>query len=91
MALLSSLRNIYDSVNKQRIVVGFDTFEGYPNISIQDGNSSIMKIRRVSVPLDYQNYLNIIFELHNKIESLGHLKKFEICISDAIEDSKVFY
>ena len=60
MALFSSLRNIHDSVNKQRIIVGFDTFEGFPNISLQDDNSSIMEIGRVSVPLDCQKYLNSI-------------------------------
>ena len=60
MALFSSLRNIYDSINKQRIIVGFDTFQGFPNISPQDGNSSIMEIVRVSVPLGYEKYLNNI-------------------------------
>lgn len=91
MALFSSLRNIYDSINKQRIIVGFDTFEGFPNISPQDGNSSIMEIGRVSVPLGYEKYLNNILELHNKIEPLGHLKKFEICIGDASDEIKKYF
>ena len=66
MALSSSLGNIYDSINKQRIIVGFDTFEGFPNFSPQDGNSSIMKIGRVSVPLGYEKYLNSFLELYKK-------------------------
>jgi hypothetical protein len=91
MALFSSLRNIYDSINKQRIIVGFDTFKGFPNISAQDGNSSIMEIGRVSVPLGYEKYLNSILELHNRIEPLGHLKKFEICIGDASEEIQKYF
>ena len=86
MALFSSLRNIHDPINKQRLIVGFDTFEGFPNISPEDGNSSIMEIGRVSVPLGYDKYLINILDLHNKIEPLSHLKKYEICIGDASEE-----
>ena len=86
MALFSSLRNIYDPINKQRLIVGFDTFEGFPSISPEDGNSSIMEIGRVSVPLGYDQYLKSILDLHNKIEPLGHLKKYEICIGNASEE-----
>jgi hypothetical protein len=90
MALFSSLRNIYDPINKQRLIVGFDTFEGFPSISPEDGNSSIMEIGRVSVPLGYDQYLKNILDLHNKIEPLGHLKKYEICIGDASEEIQKF-
>jgi hypothetical protein len=90
MAIFSSLRNIYDPINKQRLIVGFDTFEGFPNISPEDGKSSIMEVGRVSVPLGYDKYLNNILDLHNKIEPLGHLKKYEICIGDASEEIKKY-
>lgn len=86
MALFSSLRNIYDPINKQRLIVGFDTFKGFPSISPEDGNSSVMEVGRVAVPLGYDKYLKNILDLHNKIEPLGHLKKYEICIGNASEE-----
>lgn len=91
MALFSSLRNIYDPINKQRLIIGFDTFEGFPHISPEDGNSSIMEIGRVSVPLGYDEYLKSILELHNKNEPLGHLKKYNLCIGDAGEEIHKYF
>lgn len=50
MALFESLRAIYDPYNYTRKVIGFDTFEGYDNLSSNDGDSELVKDGQYSVP-----------------------------------------
>ncbi len=42
LALFSALRGIYEPFNRHRQIVGFDTFEGFPDIVTQDGGSDMM-------------------------------------------------
>ena len=37
MSLFSALRGIYEPFNRHRKIIGFDTFEGFPNIHDKDG------------------------------------------------------
>ena len=91
MALFSALRNIYDPINKQRLIVGFDTFKGFPRITKEDRNTTIMGLGRVSVPKNYPDYLAQVLDFHDKIEPLGHLKKYELCIGDASEQIHLYF
>ena len=57
MALFAALRGIYEPFNRHRKIVGFDTFEGFPSISEQDGSSEMMQAGSVVVTENYAEYL----------------------------------
>ena len=83
VALFAALRGIYDPFNRHRKIVGFDTFEGFPEIKPQDGQSSIMTQGNLAVSEDYESYLSTVLEHHEQLNPLAHLRKFELRAGDA--------
>lgn len=84
LSLFSSLRGIYEPYNYNRKIIGFDTFEGFPNInSRKDGNHSIIKEGSYSVSKDYEKTLEKILTIHQDNSPINHVKKFEIIKGDA--------
>ena len=82
-ALFSALRGIYDPFNRHRKIVAFDTFAGFPSISETDGESDMMNSGNLDVTKDYDQYLSNVLELHERLNPLSHIKKFEIRAGDA--------
>ncbi|MAE82855.1 MAG: crotonobetainyl-CoA--carnitine CoA-transferase [Flammeovirgaceae bacterium] len=90
VALFSSLRGIYEPFNRHRKIVAFDTFEGFPCVHENDGNSTLMKVGQLALSPDYEKYLEKIMcnlELDNP---LSHIKKFEIYKGDATQTVKEY-
>ena len=52
--IFSTLRGIYDPFNRHRKVVCFDTFTGFPNVTVEDGTSELMKVGSVSTTQNYE-------------------------------------
>ena len=83
MALFAALRGIYDPFNRHRKIIGFDTFTGFPVINEKDGKSDIMVPGQATVPENYEKYLSNILELHENLNPLSHIKKFDLRVGDA--------
>jgi len=83
-ALFSSLRGIYEPFNRQRKIIAFDTFEGFPSISAKDGNSVLMKKGVDAVTENYFEYLNKLIELQEQYNPINHIKKYELIKGNAI-------
>lgn len=81
-AVFSALRGIYEPFNRHRKIIAFDTFEGFPSLDEKDGDSDLMSIGNVSTTENYENYLNKILEVHQKLNPLNHIKKNEIIKGD---------
>lgn len=90
LSLFSAMRGIYEPYNIQRKIVGFDTFEGFPSISDQDGDSKMMKPNNLSVTPEYENYLTRILEYQEKDNPISHIKKFDIRKGDATEELREY-
>jgi len=86
MALFSALRGIYEPFNRHRKVIGFDTFAGFPSIAPQDGASDMMKPGQLAVGEGYDHYLSELLSVHEGLNPLGHIKKFELRKGDATEE-----
>ena len=86
MALFESFRGIYEPFNRHRKIVGFDTFAGFPSISKEDGRAEFMKAGSLKTPPDHEKELNYIMEVHERLNPLNHIKKYEICKGDAVEE-----
>jgi hypothetical protein len=60
LALFESLRGMYELYNFGRKIVGFDTFEGFPNVHEKDGNNEIIKKGAYATTRGYDEYLEKI-------------------------------
>lgn len=86
LALFSALRGIYDPFNRHRKIVGFDTFEGFPALTSQDGESRMMKEGQLATTPNYAQYLSSILNIHEQLNPLNHIKKFELRVGDACKE-----
>lgn len=83
LAVFQSLRGIYEPYNYTRKVIGFDTFEGYPDsMKDQDKNSKYLFKGNYSVSKNYQDYLNKVMEFHELENVMSHKLKFETVKGD---------
>lgn len=83
LALLSSLRGIYEPFNYTRKIVGFDTFDGFPNTSNKDGNSNVITQGAYAVSESYEEHLDKVLSYHESEAPVKHIKKYEIVKGDA--------
>ncbi|WBO85670.1 hypothetical protein [Hymenobacter yonginensis] len=81
LAVLHALRGMYEPYNYNRRIIGFDTFNGFPAVSTQDGGQA--HPGHYSVPANYQQYLNELLALHEAESPLPHKRKFELVAGDA--------
>jgi len=84
VSLFSALRGIYEPYNIQRKIIAFDTFEGFPSVSSEDGGDNCIKTGNLNVPKNYEDYLNKIMEFQEKDNPVSHIKKYVIRKGDAI-------
>jgi hypothetical protein len=80
LSLLASLRGIHEPFNRLRKIVGFDTFEGFPKVTREDGDLSQ---GMYSTAPDYARYLAEVLSLQEQESPLAHIKKHEIVQGDA--------
>ena len=85
MAEFAALRGVYEPFNRHRKIVGFDTFEGFPHISSEDGTSNMMQAGHLALPKDYNDYLEKILSAIESDNPISHIRKFEIVKGDAIQ------
>lgn len=86
LALFLSLRGIYEPFNRHRKIVGFDTFEGFPSISEADGTSEMMKKGQLAVGDNYESYLENLLAIHESMNPLSHIRKFDLRKGDATKE-----
>lgn len=90
MSLFAAMRGIYEPFNRHRKIVGFDTFEGFPSISKQDGSSNLMQAGSITVTENYKEYLTKVMEYQELDNPLSHIKKFEIVAGDAVSGIDIY-
>jgi hypothetical protein len=78
LSLFAAMRGIYDPFNRHRKIVGFDTFEGFPQVHEKDGGSPLMEKGKLAVTEGYDDYLSRIIQCQERDNPLGHIKKYEI-------------
>ncbi len=85
-ALFAALRGIYEPFNRHRKIIAFDTFEGFPSVSDNDGNSEMIFEGNLAVGEDYGQYLEQVLSAHEDLNPMSHVKKHEICQGDSVEE-----
>jgi hypothetical protein len=74
VALLENLRAIHEPHNKQRIILGFDSFAGYGQLSERDRDDPVYRDGTYETPAGYRDYLSALLETHEGMNVLGHVR-----------------
>src|SRR5664279_4902155 len=74
LVLLENLRAIHEPFNKQRIIVGFDTFAGYRDLSDRDAKTRVMIDDTYKTPPGYKDFLANLLVVHEGNNAFGHAR-----------------
>lgn len=80
----ANLSEIYEPVNHTRKIIGFDTFGGFPSVSLED-NVSQYKSKEGDICGDTIAALRESVLKHNQERSLDHIDKIELVEGDFLE------
>jgi len=83
LVLYENLRAIYEPFNYDRRVIGFDTFEGYKNITSKDQKSEVIKEGGYTVSEKYEDYLMDLLDYHERENVLYFNRKHSVVKGDA--------
>jgi hypothetical protein len=81
MSLFSQLRGIHEPFNYNRRLIGFDTFDGFPSVSPEDGK--LFSAGDYSVSPGWINELDAILSFHERNSPIPHKRKYELVQGDA--------
>ena len=91
LILLENLRAIYEPFNKQRIIVGFDTFEGYTTLGEKDKVSDVWSENSYSTGLSYIDHLKELLRVHEGSNVLGHITGNHRLVVGDVETTAIQY
>ncbi len=83
MALMATLRGMFEPYNYRRILYGFDTFEGLAGVSEADGAAAAAREGAYGVTADAPSHLNAVMTAHERLSPISHVKKYELIAGDA--------
>ena len=83
LALFMTFRTIYEPQNISRKIVGFDTFEGFPSITSEDGETASHGVCNVTP--HYDTYLEQLLKTHESLAPRSHIQKFELVKGDVVQ------
>lgn len=83
LSVFNALRTYHEPTNFYRKIVGFDTFEGFLEPSVEDGESDRVFVGSMAVTPHYGDYLERVLALHEAETSMAHIRRFELCQGDA--------
>ncbi len=85
LSLFHSLRGIYEPYNRTRKIIGFDTFEGFLDVTDRDGSADVIQRGAYATTTGYEKHLQEVLECHEAESPLSHIRRFEIVKGDATE------
>lgn len=83
LAILSALRGILEPFNRHRKIIGFDTFEGFKGTCKLDGDKNKCTEGSYSVSENYEKELEKLLKLHEDLNPMNHIKRYELVKGDA--------
>lgn len=85
----AQLTNIYEPVNYNRRIVGFDTFEGFPSVSDAD-NTGVQISQKGDLCGSNLSEIELSVEKYNKERHLAHIPNIELVQGDFTETATKF-
>lgn len=84
LSLFTSMRGIFEPYNYNRKILGFDTWEGFPDTHDKD-DKNMWKKGDFSVPKGYESFLETVLLKHEQMAPIENIKKFELVKGDATQ------
>lgn len=85
LVTFENLRAIYEPFNKNRHIIGFDSYRGYQSFSKKDIKGKMIKSNSFAVGTNYKNYLEKVLEFHEKNNILSNIKKHQLVKGNVIK------
>jgi len=85
LCVFENLRATYEPFNQNRRIIGFDTFEGYSELSTNDKEGETIKETGHNLPSGYPEYLEKLLSCHENLNVLSNIKKHSIIKGDVRE------
>lgn len=85
LALLTSLRNIYEPYNITRKIIGFDTFEGFPHVHDKDGCARTVSTGALGVSKSYEKVLSEILLAQESLGPRPNVCKHRLINGDVVD------
>ncbi|MDC0979984.1 macrocin O-methyltransferase [bacterium] len=79
----SKLSAIIEPVNLTRRIYGFDTFEGFPEVSPKDMSASSKHVKKGDLAADTFSELEALAAINDSTRYLGHIEKTHLVKGDA--------
>ncbi|MEM7393490.1 MAG: crotonobetainyl-CoA--carnitine CoA-transferase, partial [Verrucomicrobiota bacterium] len=90
LALMESMRGLYEPYNYNRKIVGFDTFEGFPSVDEKDGDNPIIKEGSYNVTPNYESYLEQVLGCLEQENPIAHIPTTQLVKGDASETVQTY-
>jgi hypothetical protein len=91
LVLLENLRAIYEPFNKQRAIIGFDTFAGYPEEAGMAAKSTETH-GGYNTGGSYPDYLEELLKAHEAMNAFGHIASpHRLVAGDVVETAPKFF
>lgn len=81
----AQLSAIFEPVNHQRKIIGFDTFSGFPRLSSKDARAESKDAKKGGLAIDSYGELRKVCALYDENRFVGHIPKIELVKGDAKE------
>jgi hypothetical protein len=85
LALFECLRAVHEPYNYSRRVIGFDTFDGYPEARPEDGSNPLVHAGAYAVGSGHTAHLEDVLEFHERENPMSHIRKHDIVVGDATQ------
>ena len=85
IAAFEAFRTIYEPFNVSRLVIGFDTFEGFPSVDVKDGGHGMMVEQGLALTEGYLDSLKGLLAERRGLDPLPHLERTLLVQGDLTE------
>lgn len=90
VAIMTALRGVHEPYNAHRRIIGFDTFEGFPDVASIDELGRSAEPGKFTLPGEYVAYLRDVLAAHEANEPLGHMRR-TIVVEGDVHDTLPAY
>jgi hypothetical protein len=91
LVLLENLRAIHEPFNKQRTIIGFDTFAGYPEAAGMAAKSTETH-GGYDTGQSYPDYLSELLQVHEGMNAFGHIRGgHKLIAGDVVETAPKYF
>jgi hypothetical protein len=91
VVVFENLRAIYEPFNKNRHIIGFDSYAGYQNLTKKDVTSKMINSGNFSTTKNYKSYLEKLVDFHEKNNVLNNIKKHQLIQGDVSETAPKYF